>query len=154
MARSATGVSRAPGIPLPAPLLTQWDPIVIQARVLVVHQLPAVRNLVAQALEMKGCTAIAVEDCVTATALETLDAPDVIVADEKAIDADADAFQAMRRRFPNAVVVALAAPMRLRRESPRGVDCTVEKPPRDEQLLRAVHWALELTGGEATDLVS
>jgi hypothetical protein len=31
------------------------------------------------------------------------------------------------------------------------VDCTVEKPARDEELLRAIHWALELTGAEPTE---
>lgn len=123
----------------------------IQARVLIVHDVPAVRNLVAHALETEGCTAIGVEDCRTA-ALETLDPPDVIVADEKVIEADPGAFEALRRRFPSAVVVGLAAPMRLRREGPQGVDCTVEKPPRDEQLLRAIEWALRLNGGDPADL--
>jgi CheY-like chemotaxis protein len=114
-------------------------------RVLVVHDVPAARKLVAHALEAKGCTAIGVEDCRTATALETLDPPDVIVADERIIDADLAAFQAMRGHYPKAIVVALAAPMRLRRGGRQGVDCMVEKPVRDEQLLRAIRWALELT---------
>jgi CheY-like chemotaxis protein len=149
MARSVrAGVSRGPGIPLRLRLLREWSPIVIQARVLVVHDVPAVRNLVAHALEVEGCTAIGVEDCGTAAALAPLDPPNVIVADERAIDADPGAFQALRGRFPKAIVVALAAPMRLRRGGRPGVDCTVEKPPRDEQLLRAIHWALRLTGAE------
>jgi CheY-like chemotaxis protein len=144
-------VSRGLGIPLRRRLLRELAPTVIPPRVLVVHDVPAVRKLVAHALEAKGCTAIGVEDCQTATALETLDPPDVIVADERIIDADPEAYRTMRGRFPKAVVVALAAPMRLRRGGRQGVDCTVEKPARDEELLRAIHWALELTGVEPTE---
>lgn len=124
----------------------------IDARVLVVHDVPAVRQLVAHSLESRGCTAIGVEDCAGAAALGTLDPPNVIVADERLIDADPEAFHAMRERFPRAVVVALAAPMRLRAAAGRrGVDCTVEKPARDEHLLRAVHWALALAEAGAAD---
>ncbi len=108
--------------------------------------MPAIRQLVSHALESRGCTAIGVEDCRTATALSILDAPDVVVADERIIDADPEAFRALRRRFPRAIVVALTAPMRLRTRSDLAdVDCAVEKPPDPEQLLRAVRWALRLT---------
>jgi hypothetical protein len=78
----------------------------------------------------------------------------VIVADERVIDADPDAFKALRGRFPKAIVVALSAPMRLRRAGRQGVDCTVEKPAHDEQLLRAIQWALELTDGDPADALA
>jgi CheY-like chemotaxis protein len=124
----------------------------MHARVLVVHDVPAVRQLVSHSLESKGCTAIGVEDFRSAAALAAIDPPDVIVADERLIDADPDAFQAMRDLFPKVVVVSLAPPMRLRASvGRRGVDCTVEKPARDEQLLRAVLWALELSDPDAPD---
>jgi hypothetical protein len=94
-----------------------------------------------------------VEDCRGAAELATLDPPDVIVADERLIDADPEAFDAMRDHFPKAVVVALAAPMHLRSSvGRRGVDCTVEKPARDEQLLRAIHWALTLADPGSPDV--
>lgn len=121
-----------------------------RARVLIVHDAPAIRHLVSHALESRGCTAIGIEDCSTATGLSILDPPDVVVADERMIDADPEAFRALRRRFPKAIVVALTAPMRLRTRSDLdGVDCAVEKPPDPEQLLRAVHWALQLTRPDA-----
>jgi DNA-binding NtrC family response regulator len=126
---------------------------VTHARVLIVHDVSAIRQLVSHSLESQGCTAIGVEDCRSASALDRLDPPDVIVADERLIDADPDAFEAMRGAFPKAVVVALAAPMRMRASAlHRGVDCTVEKPAGDDQLLKAIDWALELSAPDSPDL--
>jgi DNA-binding NtrC family response regulator len=126
---------------------------VIHARVIVVHDVPAVRKLVVHALETEGCTAIGAEDCRSAIALAAIDPPDVIVADERLIDGDPGAFQEMRDQFRKAIVVALGAPMRHRAAAKHpGVDCTVEKPARDEQLVRAVQWALELNAPETTDV--
>lgn len=126
------------------------SPGVIQARVLVVHDVPAVRQLVAHALETRGCTAIGVEDFRAATALDTLDPLDVVIADERLIDADPAAFRTVRRQFPRAIVVALSPPVHLRTSGGReGVDCTVEKPAQDDQLVRAILWALELARPDA-----
>jgi DNA-binding NtrC family response regulator len=110
------------------------------------------RALLAQALESEGCTAIGVEDCAKASELAKLDPPDVIVTDERVIDAAPDAFAAMRDRFPKVVVVAMTVPVRHRKAVVRaGVDCEVEKPVEDEQLLLAVHWALKLADPDSPE---
>lgn len=116
------------------------------ARVIVVHDVPAIRTVVSQALVAVSCTVIGVEDWTSARELAATDPPDVILTDERVIEADAREFQRLRDELPNVPVVALAAPLRSRRTSLRGVDCSIEKPARDEELVRAVTWAVELRG--------
>jgi CheY-like chemotaxis protein len=123
----------------------------MRARVLIVHDVPVMRAVVSQALEHQGCTAIGAEGFAAASALSAIDPPDVIVVDERLIDADPDAFRAMRDRFPKVVVVGLSAPLRRRGPKPIGVDCAVEKPPHDLQLARAIRWALAVAGSDTTE---
>lgn len=118
----------------------------MQARVLVVHRRAAMRAIVSQVLEARGCTAIGVEDLGAAAGLAA-DPPDVIIADEAILEAEPEALRGLRERLPRVPVIGLSAPLRRRGPPRAGVDCAVEKPPRDDQLLRAVRWALAITGG-------
>jgi DNA-binding NtrC family response regulator len=118
----------------------------MHARVFVIHDVRAIRAMLSQALESRGCTAIGIEGFRAATGLAIVDPPDVIVTDERLVDEDPEGFRALREEFPKVVVVALSAPMRQRAYTDRqGIDCAVEKPARDEQVVQAVRWAMELT---------
>lgn len=119
------------------------------ARVVVLHHRSAMRALISSALEEAGCTTIQVDDCRSlASDLRGMDPPDVIITDERAIAANPEAFMAARELFPRVVVVALAAPLSRRKPAPPAlVDCELESPPRDDHLVRAVSWALELVRG-------
>jgi DNA-binding NtrC family response regulator len=123
----------------------------MRARVLIVHDVSAIRLVVARALEEDGCTAIGVEDYRLAADLLAVDPPDVILTDERIFNSHPDAFQAMRDLFPAIVVVALAAPPHHRDGGIPGVHCTIEKPPKDQDLLRAVRWALELSDSDSPE---
>lgn len=114
------------------------------ARVLVVSEQKALRLLLQQTLEHSGCVAIPAEDCWSATALGTIDPPDLILLDEHTVQGDAEAFQALSDRYPHAVVAALAAPVRRRSWQIPGADCLIEKPVDERALLRAVRWSLEM----------
>lgn len=107
------------------------------------------RALISSALEEAGCTTIQVDDCRSLAAdLRGLDPPDVIITEERVVAANPDAFRAARELFPRVVVVALAAPVSRRRPAPSAlIDCELESPPRDDHLVRAVNWALELVRG-------
>lgn len=102
------------------------------------------RLLIQQTLEHAGCTAIAAESCRTATGLGNIDPPHLILLDERTVGADADAFQAVVDRYPDAVVAALAAPVRRRMQGIPGADCLIEMPVEEGRLLRAVAWSLSL----------
>lgn len=97
-------------------------------------------------LEAEGCTTIRLEDCRRLAAdLHELEPPDVIITDERIIASNPQAFLAARELFPSVVVVALATPLRRGKPSPPALaDCELVSPPSDEQLVRAVHWPLEL----------
>lgn len=109
------------------------------------------RLLIQQTLEHAGCTAITAEDCRTATVLGNIDPPHLILLDERDVDGDPDAFRAVVDRYPDAVVAALAAPVRRRMQGIPGADCLIEKPVEERRLLRAVAWSLQLHEG-ADDL--
>lgn len=134
--------------------------VTVQARVLIVCETPAVRLLLQQALDRAGCTSIAIEDCAAAARLGEIDAPHLILLDEHGFRIDGASFQALVDRFPDAIVAALAGPVRNRDCTIPAADCLLEKPVDERALLRAVAWSLALQdpgesgAGPARQLVS
>ena len=104
-------------------------------RVAVVHPMHAVRTLAAQILAAAGLVPIEAETVDDAMAVMRVDPPEVAIVDEHlagALPPLPVPWIALGRRGPRAPRLA------------DGACCIVDKPFAPEDLLRAVHWALEV----------
>lgn len=122
----------------------------MQARVLVVEDVPALRRLFAMAMELGGCSVFGAEHLDAAMEVARFHPPDVMVIDERVIRAAPDAFRGMRsqRGLRDLLVVALSAGVQRRRQLiDLGVHAVVGKPVKDRALVAAVRWVLDVYRG-------
>jgi CheY-like chemotaxis protein len=116
----------------------------VDARVLVVEDLPAIRRFAVEALELCGCATVGVESLAEALEVAALSAPDVLVVEERVMRAAPETFRAVRESDPlrNTRIVALGFLKSRRELIEMGADCVVGKPFTDRELVVGVEWVL------------
>lgn len=121
----------------------------MDARILIVEEVTAVRRSLEQAVELAGHTALPAYGLADALDVAACNRPDVMVVDDRLIRAAPDAFALLTsdERLRGVLIVALCRDIERRRHlADRGVHCVVSKPFTDRELLAAVGWALDVYG--------
>ena len=123
----------------------------VDARVLVIVDVPALRRFAVGALELRGCATIGVETLVEALEVAAVSAPDVLVVEERVMRAAPETFRAMRKSdaLRNTRIVALGFLKSRRELIEMGADCVVGKPFTDRELVVGVEWVLGVYPGAA-----
>lgn len=116
----------------------------LDARILVVADVAAVRQSAVQALELAGCAAIGVESLAEALDIATVSPPDVLVMEGRLMRADPDGFLALKQAEPlrRSRIVALGPVATRRALIDMGADCVVGKPFTDRELAIGIEWAI------------
>lgn len=116
----------------------------VDARILVVADIPVLHRSAVQALELAGCAAIGVDSFAEAADVAAVSAPNVLVVEGRLMRMDPAGFLALRQaeslRRSRIVALGLLAARRALIEM--GADCVVGKPFTDRELVVGVEWAI------------
>jgi DNA-binding response OmpR family regulator len=127
------------------------DNHLVPHRVLLVEDFPALRRSYGLMLRENGYTAFEAWDFEAAFEMTRLAVPDVLVLDERVVDAEPFAFRRLKTdpRLRDVLVIALSAGIERRKALiERGVHAVVGKLVTEQHLVAAVRWVLEVYRGD------